>query len=85
MAPNSEQSYSNEPRNNWARDEVDTLFSLPFADLTFAAQTVHRQNFDANEVQMSATVFHQRRGAARKIVVTVINRPVSIRASKPPN
>ena len=53
MAPFTAQSYSNEPRNNWTRDEVTTLFDLPFADLTFAAQTVHRQNFDANEVQMS--------------------------------
>ena len=29
------------------------LYELPFADLIFRAQTVHRANFDPNEVQMS--------------------------------
>ena len=37
----------------WARKEVDALFALPFADLIFQAQQVHRQHFDANEVQAS--------------------------------
>jgi biotin synthase len=40
-------------RNNWSRDEVLTLFELPFNDLLFQAQTVHRQNFNPNEVQLS--------------------------------
>jgi len=40
-------------RHNWTRDEAHVLFDAPFADLIFAAQTVHRQNFDANEVQFS--------------------------------
>lgn len=42
-----------EPRHNWTREEVDALFSLPFNDLIFQAQSVHRQWFDANEVQKS--------------------------------
>ena len=40
-------------RHDWTRDEVARLFALPFADLIFRAQTVHRQNFSANEVQIS--------------------------------
>ncbi len=40
-------------RHDWNRSEVETLFALPFADLMFAAQTVHRRHFDANEVQLS--------------------------------
>ena len=40
-------------RHNWSRDEVEALISAPFADLLFAAQTVHRKNFNANEVQFS--------------------------------
>ena len=32
---------------------VDTLYALPFNDLLFRAQSVHRANFDPNEVQVS--------------------------------
>ena len=42
-----------EVRNDWTLAEVQTLFELPFADLLFHAQRVHRQNFDPNTVQMS--------------------------------
>lgn len=42
-----------EPRHSWTRDEVEALFALPFNDLIFQAQSVHRQWFDANEVQKS--------------------------------
>jgi biotin synthase len=41
-------------RNNWHLDEVKTLFALPFSDLIYKAQTVHRQYFDPNEVQVSS-------------------------------
>ncbi len=40
-------------RHDWTREEIARLFTLPFADLIFRAQTVHRQNFSANEVQIS--------------------------------
>lgn len=40
-------------RQDWTRDEVLSLYSLPFNDLMFQAQCVHRQHFDANEVQLS--------------------------------
>jgi biotin synthase len=40
-------------RNDWTRAEVADLFALPFNDLFYAAQTVHRQRFDPNEVQVS--------------------------------
>lgn len=40
-------------RNDWSLDEVRALFALPFADLMFHAQRVHRQNFDPNAVQVS--------------------------------
>lgn len=42
-----------EIRNDWTLDEVKVLFALPFADLIFHAQRVHRENFDPNEVQIS--------------------------------
>jgi biotin synthase len=40
-------------RHNWSIKEVKALFSLPFNDLMFQAQTTHRLNFNANEVQVS--------------------------------
>jgi biotin synthase len=40
-------------RHDWTKQEVQALFELPFNDLLFQAQTVHRQNFDPNEVQVS--------------------------------
>ncbi|GAB3480865.1 biotin synthase BioB [Marinomonas epiphytica] len=42
-----------EPRFDWTHDEVKALFNLPFMDLMFRAQAVHRENFTANEVQVS--------------------------------
>jgi biotin synthase len=40
-------------RHDWTTDEIAALFDLPFSDLLFRAQTVHRRHFDANRVQMS--------------------------------
>ena len=40
-------------RHDWQREEVQALFDKPFNDLIFDAQCVHRQFFDANEVQKS--------------------------------
>ena len=40
-------------RHDWTRTEVRALFDLPFNDLLFQAQQVHRQYFDANAVQVS--------------------------------
>jgi biotin synthase len=37
----------------YSLDAVAELFELPFNDLVFRAQTVHRQHFDANKVQLS--------------------------------
>ena len=41
------------PRHDWTLDEIEALFALPFNDLLFKAQCVHRQHFDANAVQVS--------------------------------
>ena len=42
-----------ELRTDWTRAEVQALFDLPFNDLLFRAQTLHRQNFEPNRVQLS--------------------------------
>ena len=40
-------------RHDWTRSEILALFSQPFNDLLFQAQTVHRAHFNPNEVQVS--------------------------------
>jgi biotin synthase len=40
-------------RHDWIVEEVNALFEMPFNDLMFQAQTIHRQNFDPNQVQVS--------------------------------
>jgi biotin synthase len=37
----------------WSVEDVEALFRLPFADLMFRAQQVHREHFDPNAVQLS--------------------------------
>jgi biotin synthase len=41
-------------RHDWRLDEVQALYALPFNDLIFKAQTIHRVHFDPNEVQISS-------------------------------
>ncbi len=38
---------------DWSVAEVAALYALPFNDLLFRAQQVHREHFDANAVQLS--------------------------------
>ena len=40
-------------RSDWTLEEARALFELPFNDLVFHAQRVHRQNFDPHRVQVS--------------------------------
>ncbi|WP_010321855.1 biotin synthase BioB [Marinobacterium stanieri] len=42
-----------EVRHDWTEQEVRALFELPMNDLLFQAQSVHRQHFNPNEVQVS--------------------------------
>jgi len=42
-----------EIRHDWTAAEVRALFALPFPDLMFEAQRIHRMHFDPREVQIS--------------------------------
>ena len=39
--------------DRWSVAEIVALFELPFSDLIYRAQQVHRENFDPNAVQVS--------------------------------
>jgi len=41
-------------RHDWSRSEAERLYALPFADLMFEAQTIHRRNFDPNHVETAS-------------------------------
>ena len=40
-------------RHDWTTEEILGLFDMPFNDLLYAAQTVHRRHFDPNRIQTS--------------------------------
>ncbi|HEC12856.1 MAG TPA: biotin synthase BioB [Acidiferrobacteraceae bacterium] len=43
-------------RHDWSAEEVARLFRLPFNDLLYCAQGVHRHYFDANAIQLSTLI-----------------------------
>jgi biotin synthase len=43
-------------RHDWTREEVRSLFELPFPELIFRAQRVHRAHFDPTAVQISTLI-----------------------------
>ena len=51
-------------RTDWTRAEIAALFDLPFNDLLWRAQQVHRARFDANRVQRSTLMSIKTGGCA---------------------
>ncbi len=43
-----------EIRNDWTKDEIATIYHSPLLDLVYRAATVHRENKDYSEVQISS-------------------------------
>ena len=39
--------------SHWSCAQAEAIYAAPFNDLLFCAHSVHRQNFDANEIQLS--------------------------------
>lgn len=39
-------------RNDWTKEEIEAIYSMPILDLVYRAATVHRQKNEANEVQV---------------------------------
>jgi biotin synthase len=55
MSPDPEANCeTSENSTVWTREQISKLFALPFNDLLFQAQTVHRQHHDPNSVQLSS-------------------------------
>src|SRR6266403_1527682 len=41
-------------RGGWDRSEAEEIYGLPFSDLIFRAQIIHRENFDPNHVETAS-------------------------------
>lgn len=50
---NQAETANDNIRHNWNYAEVESLYQQPFSDLIYQAQSIHRQHFDPNEVQVS--------------------------------
>ena len=48
----------------WRVEDVEALFALPFMELVFRAQQVHREHFDPNEIQLSTLLSIKTGGCA---------------------
>ena len=49
------------PRHDWTRTQVEALFDISFPELMFRAGTVHRANFDADEISALAAIIRKDR------------------------
>ena len=52
-APSSPSAPHSQPRHDWCREELRSLFDLPLSELVFRAQSIHRTHFDPAAVQIS--------------------------------
>ncbi len=43
-------------KHNWTNDEILAIYNKPFLDLVYEAATIHRENKDYNEVQVSSLI-----------------------------
>ncbi|WNV07883.1 biotin synthase BioB [Tardiphaga sp. 709] len=64
MPPTPSAWTSTEPRHDWQRHEAQALYDLPFADLIFQAQSIHRSNFDPNHVETASLLSIKTGGCA---------------------
>ncbi|HPT49811.1 MAG TPA: biotin synthase BioB [Accumulibacter sp.] len=52
-ATRTPSSAASSDKSRWTVADVEALYQIPLMDLVYRAQQVHRENFDANEIQRS--------------------------------
>lgn len=50
------ESIMNNVKFNWTQEKVAQIFEQPFNDLLFQAHTIHRHNFNPNQIQISTLI-----------------------------
>jgi biotin synthase len=64
VIPLNEQDQTSADTRRWTVTAIEALFALPFNDLLFRAQQVHRAHFDPNAVQLSTLLSIKTGGCA---------------------
>jgi biotin synthase len=64
VRPTAAVSASRSDAPRWQVEQIEALFALPFTELLYQAQTVHRANFDPAEVQLSTLLSIKTGGCA---------------------
>jgi biotin synthase len=70
------------PQRQWTAAEIQALFELPFNDLLFRAQQVHREHFDANQRAALDPAVGQDRRLLRGLRLLLAGRAPRYRAWK---
>ena len=65
----------------WSRQSIEALFNLPFNDLMFKAQQIHREHFNPNEVQLS-TLLSIKTGGCPKVLDVEEVKAAALEAKK---
>ena len=64
MRPSAAANAARPAAPRWQVEQIEALFALPFTELLYQAQTVHRANFDPAEVQLSTLLSIKTGGCA---------------------
>ena len=64
LRPRSAGGEAAQAATRWPIERVEALYELPFLDLLYQAQQVHRAHFDANQVQLSTLLSIKTGGCA---------------------
>ncbi len=51
-------------RHDWTKEEITAIYNRPFLDLVYDAASIHRENTDYNEVQISSLISIKTGGCA---------------------
>ena len=68
----------------WTGEDAWAAYQLPFNDLLFRSQSVHREHFDPNRVQLSR-LLNIKTGVVRKTAVTAASRRIMRQLLQPPS
>ena len=51
-------------KHNWTKEEILDIYNQPFLDLLYQAASIHRENKDYAEVQISSLIPNRSRSAS---------------------
>ncbi len=76
LAPSLPAAVADSGHQRWSVEAVQQLLDLPFMELLYRAQTVHRQHWPDGEIEL-ATLLSVKTGGCPKTAATARRRPSS--------